>query len=735
MTSLPLDGTPSPQQTPAGPPSPSSVLKPIQDILLAKKKQEWASWVDQEFNKCKNARSVFERQWHINLAFYKGKHYIAPVSVPGAGFRLVAPKAPPWRVRLTINKVRTAARTECSKLTAQKPIPEVIPATTEDEDYAAARVATQILKSYFNSAEFDRTLRQFVWWGVCTGNAYLKSYWDPFAVDEMAQPEPQPGPIPGMMIPQPPIRGDVCIENISPFHIYVPDLLAEDLELQPYIIHVMTKSPLWVQSRFGFMPQTDAKAALTINESAFFSAGGSNQHLDAVMVKEVWIKPNAHPDFPEGGMLTIINDRVVQCMEQWPWPFKEFPFYKYEGIPTGEFFTESSITDLIPIQKEYNRTKSQMVEIKNMMGKPKLLYAKGSIDPRRISSEPGQGIPYVPGFPPPVVIPGVEVPASMQNELDQLRADFDDISGQHEITRGNTPAQVTSGTAISFLQEQDDSKLAYQVAGIEHAVQKLGRHYLKYAAAFWQEPRLVRIVGKDNDFEAKTWQGSDLRGNTDVRVLSGSALPQSKAAKQALIMELMQMQLIDPQAGLEVMELGGLDKILEDHLIDKRSAQRENMRMAEMGPEYASDLMNPPVGPDGQPMMGPDPMDPNEEIPYDPMTQQPWQPQPPIPVNSWDNHEAHIYFHNQYRKSQAFELLDDATKQMFELHVQMHQMTLGMPQMGAAGMLPPSPDASGQQPQDGAPEEAAEGTPNVQDSQAEDAAEGGVQPPAPTQQQ
>jgi len=54
----------------------------------------------------------------------------------------------------------------------------------------------------------------------------------------------------------------------------------------------------------------------------------------------------------------------------------------------------------------------------------------------------------------------------------------------------------------------------------------------------------------------------------------------------------------------------------------------------------------------------------------------PFVPQPPIPVNSWDNHEQHIMWHNNFRKTQQFELLDPIVKKAFELHVQMHMIAM-----------------------------------------------------------
>ena len=700
-------GSVPPSPTPAEPPSSSTNLpggislpKPIQDILDQRKKNEWAAWAEQEFVRCRNARLPFERQWFLNIAFTSGRQYLSPVNVPGHGFRLTAPKAPPWRVRIVINKIRTAVRTECSKLTSNKPIPTVIPATTEDEDYTAARVAEQILKAEFATMEFDKMFKSYVWWGVVTGNSFIKSYWNPKEIDPEVQPPPQPHPMaaqfPGVELPpiQNTVHGKICYERVNPFHIYVPDLLAEDIEKQPYVMHVTTRNPLWVERNFGFKPTTDSRAAQTIMEAAVLAPqNANNEHFDSVMVKEVWLKPDAHKDFPKGGVLTIINHKVVQVQEEWPWPFKEYPFYKYDGIPTGGFYTESIVTDLIPVQKEYNRTKSQIIEIKNTMGKPKILAQRGSINPKMISSEPGQAVLYTPGFEKPTVMPPAEIPQTMPVLLDRLTSDFDDISGQHEITRGNTPSQVTSGTAISFLQEQDDSKLAYQVAGIEHAVQKLGRHYLKYVQKYWDDERLLRIVGSDGTFEAMHWKGSDLRGNTDVRVQAGSALPESKAARTAILTEWMQNGWVDPNTGMEMLGMNGYEKIIEDFLVDKRQAQRENLKMAEADPMMMQQLLSPPVGPDGQPMMGIDPSNPTgQPIPYDPMTQQPWQPQPPLPVNSYDNHDAHIHFHNQFRKTQQFELLDDALKQAFELHVQGHQMALSMQQIGSGGLPVSGPD-------------------------------------------
>lgn len=706
--------------------NPEATPEILAALLLQKEKEDKesrvASWVNEQYVKCKNARNPFERQWYINLAFCAGKQYISPVNVTGSGFRLTVPKAPPWRVRLVVNKIRVAVRTECAKLTTSKPIPTVVPATNENEDFSAAAVGEQILKSKFATAEFEQQYRSWVWWGSVCGTSYLKQYWDGGKPDHDAmqlpdKPElPGLGPLPDEMIslvpgmdeylktPRPG-QGQICVERVTPFNIFVPDLLCEDINGQPYVIHVMTKSKEWVKEKFPNVKNVscDTRASATILDAAMIIAKGSEEHLDSVLVKEVWIKPNGHKDFPNGGVVTIINDKVAQMKEEWPYPYPEYPFYKYDGIPTGGFYSDSMIVDLIPVQKEYNKKRSQAIEIQNVMGKPKLLYQKGSVDPRKISSEPGQSIPYTAGYEPPIPMQGVEVPSSFVQEIEKLQQEFDDLSGQHEISRGQTTvSSLTSGTAIAYLQEQDDAKLNYQVASIEKAIETLGKHYLSMAAQYWKDNRLIKTVGKNNSYEAIHWKKNMLRGNTDVKVQTGSALPFSKAAKTALVQELMQNGFLDPSTGMELLQFGGLEKAMDDQFVDKRQAQRENLKMSTMDPNILELALRPQPGFNGEPpqtieMPGPDGMPQPMQFNGDGT---PFQPQSPIPVNSWDNHEEHIHWHNHFRKTQEFELLHPLQKEAFELHVQTHQISIQANIMNQQGMMLQGPGVTGALPYD-----------------------------------
>ena len=689
------DGSGTPEDAQA-----ADLLNKFEALELAKKKARWASWVDSEFAKMKSAREPFVRQWYTNLAFYLGRQYVQPLNVTGQGFKLVSPRTPSHRVKMVVNKIRPAVRTECAKLTSSRPIPVVTPATNEEEDISAARVGEMLLANQFTTADFESEYRSAIFWSVITGVGYIKDWWDPNADDPLSLTKTGPNlGLEGETLEQAddapktqPAKGKISIERVTPFHIFVPDLLAERMEDQPFVIHCMTQTVSWAKKNFPNINATaDTRSTDTIMDATNMIAKGREEILDSVLVKEVWIKPNFHEDFPEGGVLTIINGKVAQYVDKWPLPFTTFPFHKIDGLPTGGFYSDSMIVDLIPLQKEYNRTKSQSIEIKNQMGKPKFMYPKGSINIRQVNTEAGQGIPYIAGYEKPEILPGVEVPQSMGIELDRIIQDFDDLSGQHEISRGGTPnSAISSGTAIAFLQEQDDLKLNYQVSSIEKAMERLGTQVLKFISDKWTTERIIRVTGKDNAFESMEWKGSSLRGNHDVKVQTGSALPFSRAAKTAQITEFMQNGWLEPSVGMDMLNMGSFDKALSEMLIDKRHAQRENLKMSKISDEDLATI-TPPVGEDGQPLVDEQgqPMDQNGA---------PFNPDLPIPVNSWDNHEAHIQFHNNYRKTQDFELLSDDKKRLFELHVQGHQMAIqGAPMEGEQGPLPSAQPPEAQQ--------------------------------------
>lgn len=645
------------------------------------------NWVKSAHLRCRTVRMQIERQWYLNLAFYQGKQNVQLVpasnsSGSSVGVRLYIPPAPYYRSRPVINRIRPIIRTELSKLTAQKPSATIVPSTGEDADSAAAQAGEQIWESVYREKKIHSIFRQAMLWTLCCGTGFMKSYWDPNKKSSQWQP---PNPQEMMMLAaqglkEKPADGDFCYENVTPFHIFVPDLMQEDIENQPYVIQVQTRTPEWVKLNYGLvMPPNVMEASDILNDSFLNLVGAGQFRKDSIMCYEVWVKPGNVEFMPDGGMFTIIGNRLVQFVKGNPYIHQQFPFSKISHIPTGRFYADSVITDLIPVQREFNRTRGQVTEAKNKMAHPQLMAAKGSIQASKINTEPGQVIEYNLGYPAPQPLPLQNLPAYVLQEVDRQLMDIEDISGQHQVSKGQVPSGVTAATAINYLQEQDESMLSVTHDAIEEAFEKLGFQTLCYVKQYWDTPRTVKVVGKDGYFNVISFQGSDLRSNTDIRVEAGSSLPTSKAAKQAFLMDMMTNGFIPPEKGLELMEMGGVQKLYEEIQIDAAQASRENMRMAAVTQDQMSQYSMTFVG-------APDPItgqpsglvDPNTGQPLVDQAGNPTQPPLIVPVNSFDAHQAHIQVHNNYRKSQEFEQLDPEIKQLFEEHVNQHMMALGM---------------------------------------------------------
>lgn len=598
------------------------------------------------FHKCQNQRERQERQWYLNIAFFTGNQYVKFRSTQNGSFDLYTPKAPYYRARIVINQIRRVIRKEVSRLTAQKPNAFVIPASTEDTDVFAAQAGELIWNSLWRRLNFNKVLREAVWWQNVCGNGFIKSYWDATVMD-----------------PDSDLPGDIVMEVVSPFHLFFPDMMITDIEKQPYVIQAQVKTNSWVRQNFG-IDSTNHK--LDDIDSSLLNVLGlndGNAKKDQTTILEVWVKPGYLPEMPKGGMFTIVADKIVQGVDEWPYEHKEYPFSKLDGITSGKFYTHSIIEDLIPLQMELNRSRSQLIESKNRMSKPQLVAPKGSVDPKRITSEPGQVIEYNVGFDPPQPLALQNLPSYVTEEINRLYTDISDISGQHEVSNGSTPPGVTAATAISFLQEQDESLIAGHYTSIEETVEKCAKHALTYVKMFWDEARTVKIVGIDGSFDVQTFKGTDLRGNADIKVESGSALPTSRAAKQAFIMDLMKMGFIDPQEGLGFLEVGALNKLYERIKVDERQAQRENLKLRVIKEEDLKLHMETWAAE-------------NPEAAVDKDSGLALEPPLIVPVNDWDNHEIHIKVHNDYRKSQSFESAPKVTKMLFQEHVMMHEEAL-----------------------------------------------------------
>ncbi len=696
-----------------------STTDPKEDTQAAINEAAIVQWVRDQYEKCKGQRAQQQKAWEYNLMCYGGDQWKRLISG-----KVETPKAPTWRSKLVTNLIRPAVRQQITRLTNQKPSVSILPVSTSEDDIFAAQAGEAVWDSLYSRKRFHALYQRSAFWVVTTGNGFIKTWWDPNKIDKAFL------AINPMLQKPVPAQGDIEYGVVTPFNLFVPDLLVEDIEDQPYIIEAYTRPVLWVNTvwkdKLKAPVQADCVTRSEIFNTAYWNANGNDGSAtpDAVLVIECWMKPGAHADFPNGAMLTVIGQQLVQKTDGLPYSHGEYPIAHWGDIPTGKFYRESVVTDLIPLNQQYNRTRNQIIESMLRTARTQMAYVEGSLDPNRITSRPGEMWPIKPGYQMPVPIPAQPIPQFVTDELRILKQDFEDISGQHAVSRGQTQGGVVAATAINYLQEQDDTMNYTAYSSGEFFVEKIGKQSLAIVADMWDIPRIIRTIGVDRSFDVIELKGSQIANGLDLRVEAGSSLAKSKTARQAMLMDMAKMGFITPEQFLDLIDMGGTQKLTETLRVDMYEAQRENLMLKKLDPmqiQQADMQFEQMKLPDANGFV--------DQSTIDPGTGQSLQRPCMVPVYDWQNHKVHIDVHNRFRKSQEFQFLPDEVKNEFQSHILLHQVQLimseqrSMMQMGGGpppGMMgpdmantmtdnaqmmggEPNGDSSGQLPPGGAP--------------------------------
>ena len=285
-------------------------------------------------------------------------------------------------------------------------------------------------------------------------------------------------------------------------------------------------------------------------------------------------------------------------------------------------------------------TQSQLVEIRNLMAKPKwVAYKESKISEDAITSEPGEVIQatYAGGVPEPHPTTPPAMPAYVGQLGEGFGLQIQDILSIHEVSRGEAPPGVKSGVAIRALQEQDQMSFGPASVGFEEREKIVAKWKLLLVKEMYKEPRLVKILGENDRIEVEEFIVSEDMP-TDVYIVQGSSFTESKVARQELILSLFERGLFgDPtdesirQRILRFAEVGGLEMLYQETMVDENEVKREN-RLFEKG-------------------LVPTPQD-------------------------FDNHHVHVQGHNIFRKSDAYRKLHPQIQQFIGLHVEIHAAKL-----------------------------------------------------------
>jgi hypothetical protein len=560
-------------------------------------------FVQQTYNRRDTYRGQREKQWYLNVGQYLGYQYH---TFDGRTGSLSLPSAPPYRVRLVCNRLQGVSRKVVSKALRSRPVWTVVPATGERDDVNSARIAQKLLQYYWRYLNMDRVMVDLFTWVSTTGNGFLRVYWDPDKGEELDISQEVNQFLPDLKWkPGQTVRlGDVIVESVSPFELFV-DPEASNMEDARYVIHTKIRDIAYLEDKYGLKgisPDASGSSSISryyerriqtmVSGTGGFEAKDETEENHSAFVHTLWMNPTKR--FPQGQYAVVASNKILY-QGPLPNPFKRIPYVHVREIAVpGQFYGTCSLETCIPMQTEYNRGRSQLCEIRNLMSKPKWFVIKGSgVPDTSLTSEPGEVVPHLLGMRPEAWTPP-PVPDYVMRLLEYALKDLEDASAIHEVTQARAPSGVRSGVAIAQLQEQDDQMLAPAFMMAEKALSEIASWLLQLCAENIKEPRIIKISGNDKRIESMSFTGAQLIGPNkgrpganyfDVETQMASQLPLSKAARQQFAIDLVNAGILDRVQDrkkiFQILELGSDELIYNDEQLDRQMAGQENILMAQ----------------------------------------------------------------------------------------------------------------------------------------------------------
>lgn len=575
------------------------------------------------------------------------------------------------------NIILPIVRASVSNKMKQQPNPEVAPMHGDQKSRAKAKNVSIMAKSFAKNGIIDMDeMYRCLLWAQITGAGWIKTYWDVFG----GMPEMQPGEGKDEF-------GGPKIELIYPGEIattFVPtvDCLPDPAATTPkelrYIFHQKLIPTSELEKRFPedvFGKKTDGRWESNAYSNAQQEyrelmdlaedlVGKAHHEADSLArMVEFWELPSK--DHPRGRFVIFSGQMCLHAGPNPLWPIRlPFTLFYGDNLIPGALYAEGVVEQLKSVQRSLNRAESKQREMVDRVLNPYLMAPfESGVSPDSFGDIPGQVVQYRSGHLPSWSQPP-NIPTSLFEYGMTQMSSAKEISGYSDISHGDVPTGVESGRAIAFLRENEQSVREPDMMLFRKSYLNLLQQAVWYAQQFYEEGRMVKVIGEDYKYSLMAFKEDDFDWNTELVTEVYSGAPSSHALRFAETLEMYQNGLFDPMnpGAKAVRQILGSDYAgrasYDPFQEDKEKAERENTMF----------LTDPYYG------------------------------EPPMP---FDEHEVHVQEHNRVRKTSDYDNMMPEQKAAFDAHCNMHEMMLQAQVMG--GVPPPQGGAGGAAPPGMAP--------------------------------
>ncbi len=548
--------------------------------------EQIVSQVTADFKKRQEARRPVELNWRLNMNFVMGNQF---AQISPKGDIEDGDKQYFWQQREVYNHIAPILETRLAKLARVKAKATVRPATSDDDNIASASFATKLIDAVCKENDFSAQLSLANTWSEITGCAFFKVTWDADrgrAIDAEGAVK----------------EGDVNITLCPPFEIFPENIAITDIDKQTSIMHakVLTVSEvkrLWGKDVKGgdvnVFSFDNAQIAGGLGYTATVPKIVSEKREDSVTVIEKYEMPTS--EHPNGRLIIVAGDKLLHIGDL-PYVNGEdgarvYPFARQTCIDSlSNFFGSSVVERIIPVQRAYNSVKNRKHEYMNRIAVGVLAVEDGSVDTDSLEEEglpPGKIVVYRQGGTPPIMLNPTQVPGEFSREEEKLLNEFVMISGVSEVTTySQVPSNVSSGTAISLLLEQDDTRISLTADSLRESVKRISKQILRLYRQFAKIPRIKRITGDNGEVELASFSANNI-DSEDIVFDTISDIDDTLSARRAMVYDLLRLGLFTDNDGtmsdgtktrlFEILGFGNWESGRSADEVHRKKALKENM--------------------------------------------------------------------------------------------------------------------------------------------------------------
>lgn len=550
--------------------------------------QEIVSEVRKDYESRREKRKSLELQWRLNMNFVAGDQYceITPVGdVEDYGKQYY------WQQREVFNHLASIVETRLAKLSRVKTGVSVRPFSNADNDIQTAKLSTQVLKAVCEENNLVSLVNTAAAWSEVTGSCFLKVGWDS-----------DKGSVIGKDDKGRDIReGDIAVSVVPPFEIFPDNVLCNDLSECRSVIHAKAYHVSEVKDLWDADVQGEEINVFSLDSSPLSGGEGytagiasvtSGTAPDHCIVIERYCLPTK--EYPSGRLTIVAGDKLLFDGDL---PYvngsdgsRTYPFSRMICLDkVGCVFGTSVVERLIPLQRAYNAVRNRKHEFLNRIAMGVLAVEDGSVDVDNLEEEglaPGKILTYRQGSNPPRMMDAGNVPSDFKSEEDRILSEFITISGVSELSKYSQTYSSMSGTAISLLVEQDDTRLASTSNSMRECIRNVSGQILRLYKQFAGEKRLKRIAGEEGQLQYACFSASQLQSE-DLVFETDNELTDTLANRRNMVLELVRMGVLQDKDGsmsernkarvLELLGFGNWENAADISDCQRDAAIKENM--------------------------------------------------------------------------------------------------------------------------------------------------------------